>query len=281
MHLMMLLGILGVACAVRCCWRESSGDDSWQDRWQHTLQIFLLPPLLLIVSTIAIIWMGPHGQMVWGVAGWISYVLAIGCCGLAIGCLLKLAWDGGRIIQQVRSYPIVDLNGTKIRLGDLSAPYSAQIGFWQPELFITQGLLDTLAPAHLEAVLTHERGHYYYRDTFHFFWLGWMRQVTGWLPQTTVIWNELLALRELRADRWAADRIDPLLLAEALVLVVQSTPCTEDFCAAFNQVAPVYRLERRIAVLLVPEQQIECIDRCWWNWLLISLLPLLVIPFHS
>ncbi len=280
MHLMMWLGILGVACAVRCCWRESSPDDSWQDQWRHTLQIFLLPPFLLIVSTIAIIWMGPHGRMVWGVAGWISYLLAIGCCGLALGCLLKLTGDGGRIMHQIRSYPIVDLDGNKVRLLDLDVPYSAQIGFWQPELLITQGLLDTLAPAHLEAVLTHERGHYYYRDTFYFFWLGWLRQVTGWLPQTTAIWNELLALRELRADRWAIDRVDPLLLAEALVLVVQSAPCTEDFCVAFNQVTPVHRLERRIAALLVQESH-EPIDRCWWNWLLISLLPLLVIPFHS
>jgi Zn-dependent protease with chaperone function len=282
-HLIMLLAILGVACITRCYWCEATADEVWQTRWQHTLQLFLLPPLLLIVSAIAILVMGPHGTMVWGQEGWLSYLLAIGGANIALLWLLKLTWDGCSILNRVRTYPSVNLNGSEVRLLDLPAPYSAQIGFWQPELVVTQGLIDTLTTEHLSAVLTHERGHHHYRDTFYFFWLGWIRQITGWLPHTEAIWSELLALRELRADRWAADRIDPLLLAEALVLVVQNAPHPDNFCAAFSQVTSAHRLERRIAALLsaTVEPPIEVSDRYWWNWLLISLLPLLVIPFHN
>uniref|UniRef100_A0ACD5H1Y5 M48 family metalloprotease n=1 Tax=Desertifilum tharense IPPAS B-1220 TaxID=1781255 RepID=A0ACD5H1Y5_9CYAN len=37
---------------------------------------------------------------------------------------------------------------------------------------MAQGLLDRLTPEQLNAVLTHERAHSHYRDTFWFFWLG-------------------------------------------------------------------------------------------------------------
>jgi hypothetical protein len=142
-------------------------------------------------------------------------------------------------------------------------------------------ILDTLTPDHLEAVLTHEQAHHYYRDTFCFFWLGWIRQVTPWLPQTQTVWQELLLLRELRADRWASARTDSLLLAETLLLVVeQSTLFPEGVCAAFSNIAPPHRLVQRIEALLSEPEPISQNHFGACSWILFAALPLIAIPFH-
>jgi Peptidase family M48 len=296
MHLVVLVAIFALAWGLRYTWSETAAV-TWRDspaerlcqRWERTLAIFLLPPLLLFTSALAIIWMGPHGRMVWVGNDWLSYWLAIGFLGVAALYWLQLARSGWLLLQQVRTYPITKLGSNSARLLDFPTLYSAQIGFWEPELVITQVLLDTLDAEHLEAVLAHEQAHYHYRDTYYFFWLGWVRQLTSWLPQTEAIWQELLVLRELRADRWASDRTDPLIVAEALLSIVQNTPAmTENFCAAFSQMAPVDRIDRRIdALLAISTPQPVDLDRhsppqlSAWTWLLLALLPLLAVPFHT
>jgi hypothetical protein len=86
-----------------------------------------------------------------------------------------------------------------------------------------------------------------------FGFLAWLGAVLHCLvTNTEALWQELLILRELRADRWAARQVDPLLLAESL-LMVASAPSSipfESFCAAFSQVAQRNRLEERIEALL-------------------------------
>jgi Zn-dependent protease with chaperone function len=285
MHLIVLVCIFGLAWGLRSTWSDPQATwlDDPQQQMERTLAVFLFPPLLLFTTAIAIIWMGPHGRMVWMGNDWFSYDLAIGFLGVAALYWFKLAGSGWRMRQQVRTYPTIKLGENSVRLVDLPMLYSAQIGFWQPELVITQSLLDTLSPEHLAAVLAHEQAHYQYRDTWCFFWLGWVRQITTWLPQTEAIWQELLVLRELRADRWASDRTDPLLVAEALLLVVQSKSVfTENICAAFSQLAPIDRLDRRIEALL---SNVEYRDRHTnlyiWTWLSIAFLPLLAVPFHQ
>ncbi len=303
MHLIVLVAIFAVAWGLRSTWREAN-QSTWSERWDRTLAIFLLPPLLLFTSSISIILMGPHGRMVWVGNDWLSYGLAIGFLVFTVLYLLKLTITGWQILHQVRTYPITKLAGNKVRILNLSTPYIAQIGFWQPELVVAQGLLDTLGTEHLGAVLAHEQAHYRYRDTWYFFWLGWIRQITSWLPQTEAMWQELLVLRELRADLWASRQTDPLLVAEALFLVVQNTSVfTENFCTAFSQVAPPNRLNQRIDALLeLAELTINpSLDRpagkldqhrvfatSWqrhhlysWGWLVVSLVPLLAIFFHT
>jgi Zn-dependent protease with chaperone function len=297
MHLIVLFTIFALAWGLRYSWTETT-QATWIDRWERTLAIFLLPPLLLFTSAIAIVWMGPHGRMVWVGNDWVSYDLAIGFLGFAGLYLLKLARSGWQMRQQVRTYPTTELSGKTVRILDLPIPYTAQIGFWEPELVITQVSIDTLATEHLEAVLAHEQAHYHYRDTWCFFWLGWIRQITTWLPQTEAMWQELLLLRELRADRWASAQTDPLFVAEALLLVVQNTSVfTENLCAAFSQLAPADRLNQRIEALLAISEsatdrvlklhEIEIIDtlseynRRSWAWIVLALLPLLAVPFHT
>ena len=283
MHLIMLLTILILACGLRSTWKETP-IAHWRDRWHRTLQLCLLPPLLLFTSSISVIWMGPHGQMVWNEEGWFSYFLAIGFIVFTLIYLLKLAIASQKILHEIHTHPITTLHDHQVCILDLPTPYSAQIGFWQSKLVITQGLLDLLDSEHLAAVLAHEQAHDRYRDTFWFFWLGWLRRITSWLPQTEAIWQELLVLRELRADRWASKQTDPLLVAEALLLVVQNTPIfDEPFCVPFSQIAPVDRLNQRIDALLMMTE-VDSIDSSinWWFWLclLLALLPLSIIPFH-
>ena len=285
MHFLMLLTTLGLASFFR--WRWSGGQNppqNWSHRWQSALGAFLFPPALLAASSVAVICMGPHGRMIWHMVwhgeGWVSYGLALGFWSAAIVLALKLTWEGYRTLGQTRQQRAIEISGAPGRLLDTPTLYSAQIGFWTPELVVSQGLLDTLSPDQLEAVLVHEQAHLHYRDTFWFFWLGWLRHLTAWLPQTESLWQELLALREIRADRWAAQSVDSLLLAEALLVVVSNPIAAEPFGAAFASLAPPNRLEQRIEALLMPEP-IQSPQLRAWIWLLLALLPLLAIPFHN
>jgi Zn-dependent protease with chaperone function len=280
MHLFMILTALSLAWLLRCCWTKPTG--YWALRWQQTLLCFLLSPLLLLVTAIAVLLMGPQGQMIGLHTDGYSYCLVVGTVGLAIGCGLKLAVEGWQSVRTIRTYPQINLDGKPARLLYNSTPYSAQIGFWQPELVVSQGLLETLDPEYLQAVLIHEQAHHYYRDTFWFFWLGWLRRITAWLPNTEALWQELLILREIRADRWAAERIDALLLAESLLIVV-STPmmASESFSAAFSRATPPNRLQERIEALLDEPESQDSSNWWTWSWVLFALLPLVAVPFHS
>jgi hypothetical protein len=280
MHLSLILLTLGVAVLIRAVWRKR--ENSWTQRWQAALTAFLLPPLLLIVTSLAVLCMGMQGQMLGLQVGWLGYSLALGFVGFAGVSLLWLAGQGWRSLQQVRTYPTLDLADQTGYLLDSSALFAAQVGFWQSELLISQGLLQSLTPAQLDTVLTHEQAHYHYRDTFWFFGLGWLRYLTVWLPQTEALWQELLLLRELRADQWAAQRVDPLLLAEALLLVVKA-PMTDvnSHCVAFNASLSVSRLEERIGALLTTSLEIEQPKIHQWIWLFLAFLPFLTLAFHA
>lgn len=286
MHLTMILVALGLAWFLRLAWSHPVAEAGWagngSKRWNRALLLFLLPPLLLIMTGLAVLCMGPQGQMVGLSVGWCGYWLAIGFCGFVGVKCLQLGWQGWLSLQQVRTYPLLTLGEQAGRVLDTPVPFAALIGFWQPELVLSRGLLNTLTLTHLQAVIIHEQAHYYYRDTFWFFWLGWVRSCTAWLPNTEVLWQELLCLRELRADRWAAQQVDPLVLAESLLVMVSATssmPIT--VCAAFSEVTQRNRLGERIEALLTETHSATHKLDCWaWAWLILALLPLAAIPFH-
>lgn len=312
MHFVMIIAALGLACWHRQTSYQLPG--SCPRRWQQLLVKFLAPPLLLLTTALAVLSMGPKGQMIGLRTDWISYCLALGFLGWALMLWLKSAKLGWQSLQQVRSLPQICLTngrtqngqwervencpgltptpeslasqGQLARLLDTPIPFIAQIGFWQPELVVSQGLLETLSSEHLEAVITHEQAHHHYRDTFWFFWLGWIHRITAWLPNTESLWQELLSLREIRADHWAAKRVDALLLAESLLTMVSSPMITtENFCAPFSRPVSPSRFQQRIDALLT-EQESSTGTSSWhyswnWTWLLYVLLPLLVVPFHQ
>ncbi|HEY9846515.1 MAG TPA: M56 family metallopeptidase, partial [Candidatus Caenarcaniphilales bacterium] len=252
MHFMMILSALSLAWCLRGGWFRQQG--SWATRWQRTLFFFLFPPLLLTMTAVAVLYMGPRDTIGGQPIGRLSYLLASGFSGLASIFCLKLAAQGWQSWRQTRTYPRLKLMSRWVRVLDTPVPFCAQIGFWRPELVASQGLLNTLDKPHLEAVFIHEQGHAYYRDTFWFFWLGWVRSYTTWLPNTEALWQELLSLRERRADYWAAQQVDPLLLAESLLAVVSTLPVqTGSCCAAFSLAAPRGRLQERIEALCAPD----------------------------
>jgi Zn-dependent protease with chaperone function len=225
--------------------------------------------------------MGPQGQMVRWWEGWLSYWLAVGFLAFAGMLALKLTVEGLRSLHQVRTYPQIVLRGRDSRLLTTPIPFIAQVGFWQSELVVSQGLLDTFGTEHLEAVLTHEQAHAHYHDTFWFFWLGWLRRLSALLPQTEALWQELLLLRERRADRWAAQTVDTLLLAESLLQMVKAPELyAETICAAFSSATPRNRLEERIEALLATQETVQPPKPWVWSWLLLACLPLLTVPFH-
>jgi len=288
MHLGMVVGAIALAGAVQ--WGGSQFLDrtkSHQYRWQFALGLLLFPPLLLLMTALAILVMGPQSSHMPAWEGWLSYGIAIGFLGSAIILLLRLAIQAWRSVRQVRTYARCTLHKQPVRILPSSFPFSAQVGLWHPELVVSQGLLDTFAPAHVHAVLVHERGHLYYQDTFWFFWLGWLRRLTHWLPQTEALWQELLLLREIRADQWATGQIDALLLAEALLWSVKSWSVKapnlylDDFCAAFSAATGGDRLEERIDDLLGEADLIQPVQGWVWVYLILALFPMMTIPFHS
>ncbi|NMG20498.1 M56 family metallopeptidase [Brasilonema bromeliae] len=279
MHLIMIVASMVVVYWIRCQWTQPQG--TWSERWQYALFLFLFPPLLIFMTAIAVICMGPQGKMSGLQTGWFSYVLALISLAFSVVLCIKLAWGGWQSVKSARKCSLVDLAGRQVRVLDTGVPFAGQIGFWQPELVLSQGLLHTLSPEQLETVLAHEQGHYHYRDTFWFFWLGWVRSCTAWLPNTEALWQELLALRELRADAHAASQVDPLLLAESLLLVVSSPPISSEICCAALSSSHVDRLEQRIEALLAQPEPVPEVQLQSWNSYLLAFLPLVTVIFHT
>ncbi|MBR8835080.1 MAG: M56 family metallopeptidase [Stigonema ocellatum SAG 48.90 = DSM 106950] len=279
MHLIMILAALAVAYWTRCTWTDIPSN--WSVRWRRSLFLFLFPPLLIFTTAIALLCMGPQGEMGGLQTGGFGYVMALGCIAFFSILCIKLTWEGWQSVKSARNCPLVNLAGRQVRMLNTGALFAGQIGFWQPELVLSLGLLQTLSKAHLETVLAHEHGHYHYRDTFWFFWLGWVRSCTAWLPNTDALWQELLVLRELRADAHAASQVDPLLLAESLLLVISTPPISSQICCAALGSPTVDRLNQRIDALLAqpkptPEDQLQS-----WNYFLFAFLPLMTVIFHT
>lgn len=279
MHLIMILAAFTVVWLTRCSFRDLKG--TWNERWRRSLFLFLFPFLLIFMTAIALLCMGPQGKMGGLQTGCFGYLLAlISLAFFAILCV-KLAWQGWQSVKSARNCQLINFAGKQVRLLNTGALFAGQIGFWQPELVLSQGLMQTLSPAHLETVLAHEQGHYYYRDTFWFFWLGWVRCCTAWLPNTQALWQELLVLRELRADAHAASQVDRVLLAESLLLVVSSPPVTSEiFCAALGS-SNADRLEQRIEALLSQPEPTPEFNLQSWKGFLLALLPLVTVIFHT
>jgi Zn-dependent protease with chaperone function len=278
MHLGILFMAVAIAIFIRLCWFRSSG--TWADRWQRTLGAFLLPPILVLITSMTVFSMGHHGTMLSHSVGWLGCHLALGFLLFAGVLLVYLFGQQWRSLQQIRSLKAVAVLGRTGRVLETPNSFAAQVGIWQSELVVSRGLLESLSPEQIEAILSHEEAHQNYHDTFFFFWLNWIRQFTFLLPRTESLWQELLLLRELRADQWAAQRVDALTLAETLLLVVRSISTTRNYhCAAFHDTTLTTRLEERINFLLT-QPEITQSQHQLWVWILPATLPILTTLLH-
>ncbi|XZO02598.1 MAG: M56 family metallopeptidase [Microcoleus sp.] len=279
MHLILIVAALSCACYLRLRWSTPKGN--WTQRWQRSLLLFLFSPLLLFATALAIILMGTQGQMVTWWDGWLSYFLAVIFLSIAAILYIKLATDGYLFVKHIQTFPQQEIAGKSVRILNTPALFSAIIGFWKTEFAVSTGLLKTLDSEHLLVVIAHEQAHYYYRDTFWFFWLGWLRKITLWLPNTQTLWEELLTLRELRADAKAAAEVDALLLAEALLLVASYPHRNFDVACVVGAIGSQNRLGERIEALLTETAPLSKGNKLFFTWLILTLLPLITIPFHS
>lgn len=281
MHLMMILLAVGIAFSLRLF--TTTPDGSIHQQWQQILFNFFFPPLLVLMTALAVVCMGFDGQMLGMPANWFSYVVALFFIAVASVLGIKKAYQGWQACRSLCNYPQQLVMGQQVRILPIDLPYSAQIGFWQPELVVSQGLLRTLDEEHLQAVLAHEQAHDHYRDTFCFFWLGWLRSFTRWLPHTEPLWQDLLWLRELRADQKAAQQVDGLLLAESLLFFAKASQGNAgDFCVPFSCAIPRSRLSERIDALLSSEGTSVCPQPYRWDWsgFFLALLPWATVPLH-
>lgn len=254
----------------------------YQKKWSYSLFFFAFPPLVLLMTSIVIISMGYHGEM-WGIKpSKISYGLAVSFLIWSIISLIKLSIQLAQTIKHLHQYSQVNIQGKSVRLLKTSFPYAAQIGFWQSELLVSQGLIELLSPEHLTAVISHETAHQKHKDTFFFFWLSWLEKLTFWLPNNQLLWNNLLLLRELRADHTASQEIDFLLLAESLLMVTESA-MTETQKFNYDFVCPLinYRLQERIDALIDTNDSVSKFN--WSNliWLILIFLPWITMPYHN
>jgi Peptidase family M48 len=279
------LGLIGVAIATAYLLRLILTPKlSPSSPWGATLALFVGPPLMLVITAVAIVVMGPSGKNMIHWEGLLSYSLALGFLLIALVSVMALGIQAHGSLRQLKQYPLVCLDHYLARVLDTDGLFSAQIGFWQPELVVSKGLLQTLSPGQLQAVLAHEAAHHHYRDTFWGFWLGSLRRLTAWLPYSETLWQELALGRELRADRWASQTVDPLDLAEALVQVIAyPLPELGLVSIGFSEAVAPSRLARRIDALLDPKPMIApALEIQVWHWAEVSLAltPLLIIPFH-
>ncbi|MGC1307203.1 MAG: M56 family metallopeptidase [Phormidesmis sp.] len=283
MHLHMIGLAVAIALFVRLIARPAAPNSPWNDRWNKALSAFIAPPLLLLTTAVAIVAMGTSTDYQW--EGQISYWLSLVFFIAALGLWLHLSRLAIQAQRNLRQYPksLIQARGTQAtgRVMTVSTVFCAQVGLWSPELVVSEGLLACLDDEHLEAVLAHESGHAYYRDTFWFLWLGGLHRLTKWLPYTEALWQELLLLREVRADRWAARSVDTLVLAESLMSVITAPLMeSEAVCAGFSCIAPRSRLAQRVDALLTEEPGSFGISPWQWMAIALALSPLLTIPFH-
>jgi len=323
MHFGMIVIAIGLGLFLRFLWLRASSS-SQTPLWTPTLAIFLCPPLLLWMTAIAILCMGHHGRMMGNSVGWVSCVIAAGWCLYGLGLLIQAGWQTWRSHLSLRQWPLLTLLPTVLshgtaedsiqvqksetrsstaRLLDTSIPFAAQVGFWRSHLIVSDGILSHLPHEQSQAIVCHEQAHAHYRDCFWFFWLGWIRRMMSWMPATDALWQDLILLRELRADQWAARRVDRLDLAEALLQVsaqqlmanVSATVAVPDFLKTWFEdypesksaiaacTAAQNRLEVRIDALLTvpsPSTAHSYVQGFSWLTLASSCVPLLTLPLH-
>lgn len=292
MHLHMVGIALACAIAIRIgghlsLSRASQQSTKWQARWRSAIITFVAPPLILIATAVAIVSMGTATDYhPW--EGQLSYGLSWAFIAVGLLVWVQLSWEAIQahlVIHQLPVETIQDSRCSRLAMGkviDIPAIFSAQVGLWSSELVVSRGLIEYLDDEHLAAVIAHESGHAYYRDTFWFFWLGSLRRLTPWLPYSKTLWQELLLLREIRADCWAARSVDTLVLAESLMSVITAPLMpSEAVCAEFSCAAPHSRLAQRIDALLEsPTTERFDLTVLQWGAIALSLMPLLTIPFH-
>jgi Zn-dependent protease with chaperone function len=236
--------------------------------------------------------MGYQGQM-WGIeATLISYILAWCCLGYGVINLFTYYLEIKNISTRINELAEENVLGSQAKILNTSFPYAGLMGFYQGEkkslidlfqshLVLSKGLINLLSKEHLQAVIAHEKAHQKHKDPLIFFCLSYCKNITFWLPNNEKLWNDLILLRELRADNTASKSVDFLLLAESLLMVTQEameqpSPMDYDFICPFMD----SRLNERIEALINQDNSAQQINWYQLSWMIVVFIPFVIIPFH-
>ncbi|MGY6530836.1 MAG: M56 family metallopeptidase [Cyanobacterium sp.] len=290
MHFLVIL--FAIICAYIIRYMSQISYFKKQKNWNYSLFFFIAPVLLVLMSSIAIVAMGYEGQM-WGFqATIISYIGAWFCLGFAIINLVVYAIEIKLISQKIDKFTQEEILGQQAKILKTSFPYAGLMGFSRQKkglfplvnksyLVLSRGLINLLSQEHLEAVIAHENAHQLHNDPLIFFCLSYCKRITFWLPNNDILWQDLVLLRELRADNTASKSVDFLLLAESLLIVTQAamkekSPLDHDVVCPFIN----FRLHERIEALINDDDSLTSFRWYQLSWMLLVFIPFLVIPFH-
>ncbi|HIK36905.1 MAG: M56 family metallopeptidase [Geminocystis sp.] len=281
MHLLLIVSSIFVAVGIRIFFPIPSPTENGKLCWGKLLFHFAFPPLLLLMTALVVVVMGYQGKM-WGIkAGKFSYFLSLAFLIYAVFVILKNLYQQWQIQSLLTNFPGIVIEDNPCKLLDTPFPYAAVVGLWNPQLVVSEGLIKLLSPPHLKSVIAHELGHLYYRDTFLFFWLSCLKTIGFSLPKSEQIWENLALMRELRADLFACQKVDHLLVAESLIIINSYLLNNRGEKLLFE--CPLYssRLGERVENLLENREGKLVENYRETFWLILAFIPWIFLPFHS
>lgn len=292
MHSGLLLLTLSLALIGRWCSQgllQALPYDPWPRRWMVTLWVFCLPPLMLLVAAATVLVMGHHGTMMGRGVSPLGCWLGLAILGWGVTVMAVAVVRALHSQRRWRQYDLIELpDGGQARCLETPLPVVAQVGLGRSSLIVSRGWLDQLTPSEQRATLAHEQAHGDHHDPLGFLILGMVRRFSFWLPHTQSLWEDLLLLREIRADQAAARHSDPLLLAELLVkLSRQISLAGQDPASgawvSFNPDSSTERLELRVMALINPSPLPSPVTPglSFTVWLTVAALPLAALGLHS
>ncbi|MGH7351794.1 MAG: M56 family metallopeptidase [Candidatus Methylomirabilales bacterium] len=106
----------------------------------------------------------------------------------------------------------------RLRLLESPRPLAFTVGLWHPQLVLSEGMISTLSPQELAAVLFHELGHVQSRDPLRLAVVRFLAGALWFLPVARSLAAGFADAVEAAADDWAvAITRQPVDLASALV----------------------------------------------------------------
>ncbi len=160
---------------------------------------------------------------------WVSPIILIALvlsCRQAIGQLrLHRQTNGRRCVAKPDWISIAASVGIADHLIVIEddEPFAFCAGFFNPAIYLSDGLLDMLEPAEIEAVLRHEASHLHRRDPLRLFLVQLLHLALAPLPIVETLCDRARIGIELAADRAALANVSMPALAGAVLKVARAS----------------------------------------------------------
>jgi beta-lactamase regulating signal transducer with metallopeptidase domain len=171
----------------------------------------------------------------------------------------------------------------RLRILHTEHPVACTVGFWQPQIVLSAGLLTVLSSAEVRAVLGHEWGHVSRRDPLRLLLLRFWSSTLWFLPIVRALARDSAHSMEEAADDAAVFLTDqPLDLAAALVKTAkaQAQPRWSPLPALGGEHTVSVRVQRLLEV--TPTRHRQRHYRVWATSTVVAmfLLGALLLPRH-